>query len=198
MKVKQLEQWKEKTKNWENILYYSALVGTLSHFRNASRMAKRDGLPLQALDLSPRDRLLLQDIHADQKKRDKLQFELEIAESLFDDWINDYNPIFLDFEKVCYSQVYIYAGTGDIICKIDGKKYLVDMKSNPRLLDKFELQATAYAYAFIEMGEEIEEVAVLSIPPRNSKYMEYKFYKVYDQFPTFLKYRQLFREQFGI
>lgn len=67
-------------------------------------------------------------------------------------WANGVNIKFLESEKRLYSTKYWYAGTADIICEIDGKKYIGDIKTSSGIYPEYFIQGTAYAHAAQEMG----------------------------------------------
>lgn len=77
----------------------------------------------------------------------------------FFDWISEYNPEFLERETTVTSKKYNYKGTLDLICRINGKKLLVDLKTGKRLYETVELQTSAYKEAYEEERPEVEKIA---------------------------------------
>jgi hypothetical protein len=47
----------------------------------------------------------------------------------FQSFLDEYQPKFIEAEKVCYSKTYNYAGTYDAIMEINGKRYMTDWKT---------------------------------------------------------------------
>lgn len=70
----------------------------------------------------------------------------------FLEWANGTNVRFLDSEKRLYSAKHWYAGTADIICEIDGQKYIGDIKTSSGIYPEHFIQCAAYAEAAKEMG----------------------------------------------
>ncbi len=74
-----------------------------------------------------------------------------------------------------------YAGTVDLILKIDGKYVVVDLKSGQNTWPEHELQLSAYKRALDLAGTEIAEIAILQIGYKKNKRgwkytpMQYKY-----------------------
>jgi hypothetical protein len=72
------------------------------------------------------------------------------------------NPILVATEYHLFSDKYEYAGTTDIICKIDGKLWLLDIKTSNSLHTSHNLQLAAYAKAWNEThNEQIEFIGII-------------------------------------
>ena len=66
----------------------------------------------------------------------------------------------IDIEKQVYSE-YGYAGTLDIVTKLKGKKYIVDIKTSAGFYREMPLQLSAYHNAFCEMtGEKFDNIGI--------------------------------------
>jgi hypothetical protein len=72
----------------------------------------------------------------------------------FEPWINqyrnfleDWQPEFLEVESTVWSDTYGYAGTLDGICRIDGDLLLWDLKTGKGVYPEVGLQLSAYAHA---------------------------------------------------
>jgi hypothetical protein len=61
-------------------------------------------------------------------------------------WFFDFAPTDMIVETPVYSVDYRYAGTPDLLCKIDGKRFVVDWKSSLDL-ERVAWQMAAYALA---------------------------------------------------
>lgn len=74
-----------------------------------------------------------------------------------------------------------YAGTVDLVLKVDGKNVIVDLKSGQNTWPEHELQLSAYKRALDLAGTEIHEIAILQVGykrnKRGYKYtpMQYKY-----------------------
>jgi hypothetical protein len=68
----------------------------------------------------------------------------------FLDWAHDNNVEFMESEKIVYSAKHKFVGTADIIAIIDGKLYLLDIKTGNGIYSEVKLQTAAYAVADME------------------------------------------------
>ena len=65
----------------------------------------------------------------------------------FLEWKERNRVKFLESEKIVYSKAYDYIGTFDIEVEIDGKRYLVDIKTGNGIYKEARLQTAAYVKA---------------------------------------------------
>jgi hypothetical protein len=80
----------------------------------------------------------------------------------FADFWNKHKPELIATEYHLFSDVYKYAGTADIICRINKKLWLLDIKTSNSLHTSYDLQLAAYAKAWSEThNESIEETGIL-------------------------------------
>lgn len=83
------------------------------------------------------------------KKEPEMPENEEAQESVIEflDWweSNEVKPI--ASEKIVWFPEYDYAGTADLITRINGKKFLIDFKTSKGLYSEYDLQATAYLKA---------------------------------------------------
>jgi len=68
----------------------------------------------------------------------------------FLDWESQHKVEYLESEKIVYSKQYNYIGTLDITAKIDGKIYLLDLKTGNAIWQEHHAQVAAYMMADIE------------------------------------------------
>lgn len=68
----------------------------------------------------------------------------------FTDFWNTYKPELLASECHLFSDIYRYAGTGDIVCRIQDEVWLLDIKTSNSIHRSFDLQTAAYAIAWNE------------------------------------------------
>lgn len=74
------------------------------------------------------------------------------AFSGFIDWITENHVEFISSEVVVYSHKYKYAGTLDIICRINGKLYVLDIKTSKDHWIEHSYQTISYKKAHEEMS----------------------------------------------
>jgi len=81
------------------------------------------------------------------------------------DWFNTIKPEIVQNEKTVVSRKYKYAGTLDILMRLNGKLYVLDIKTSKdgAVYDEVELQTSAYINALREEGLEIEGGYALGI-----------------------------------
>lgn len=68
-------------------------------------------------------------------------------------WAIDNKVKFLESEKHVYSRSLWVGGIVDIVCEIDGKRYVADIKTSSGIYPEAMIQTSAYAKFLEEMGE---------------------------------------------
>lgn len=92
------------------------------------------------------------------------RFSLVVWEMIikFIDFWHQCNPTVLVQEQFLYSDKYEYAGTLDLVCKINDKTWLIDFKTSNSLHRSYDLQVAAYVSAWEELGgEKIDKAGIL-------------------------------------
>lgn len=80
----------------------------------------------------------------------------------FADFWKTYKPELISSEDFVYSDEFKYAGTTDLVIRLDGKIWLLDVKTSNNLHKSHELQVAAYKIALKECkGVEIDKVGIL-------------------------------------
>ncbi len=80
----------------------------------------------------------------------------------FADFYTKFKPKILASEVTTISHKYKYAGTLDIVCEIDGKTYLLDIKFGNAIYDTYYFQLAAYKQSWEENGGVlIDEMGIL-------------------------------------
>jgi hypothetical protein len=111
----------------------------------------------------------------------------------FVEWHKDKKPEFVACETAVWGDG--FAGTVDLICKIDGQRYVVDFKTSQYIWPSHELQVSAYKAAG---GFEDAKLAILQVGYRMNK-KRYKFTEVDDQYQEFLAAKVIWaKEQKGV
>lgn len=126
-------------------------------------------------------------------KEEELTFEEYEAVCAFAAWHKETKPEIIACETAVWGDG--FAGTVDLICRIDGQKYVVDFKTSQYIWPSHELQVSAYKHA----GEfEDAKLAILQVGYRMNK-KRYKFTEVDDQYQEFLAAKVIWaKEQKGV
>jgi len=101
----------------------------------------------------------------------------------FLNWVDEHKVKFLWSEKVVYSKEHGYIGTADIGALIDGKFYLIDIKTGNGLYAEVKMQTGAYLRALMEELDikEAGRMAIRIAKEDENQYMERmgkkKFYR---------------------
>ena len=114
-------------------------------------------------------------------------------------WQAVFKPQILVSEGTVFNREYNYAGTLDLICKIDGLTWLVDLKTGKGVYPEYAMQVAAYARGeFIGHNDGTEETlpiidkgAVLHLRPGGYHFVPVNIGK--EVFDSFLYCRELFR-----
>ena len=80
----------------------------------------------------------------------------------FHDFWTTYKPELISAEEFVWSDEHKYAGTADIVCKIDGEVWLLDIKTSNSIHKSYDLQLASYAKALEESkGVKIERTGIV-------------------------------------
>ena len=78
------------------------------------------------------------------------------------DFFKTHKPEVIAAEEFTFSDQFQYAGTADLIVKMDGEIWLLDVKTSNNLHRSYDLQLAAYAKAWEEMfGQKIDRTGIL-------------------------------------
>jgi hypothetical protein len=119
----------------------------------------------------------------------------------FSKFIEAFKPEILVSEGTVFNRQYNYAGTMDLILRLDGKTWLVDVKSGKGIYPEYAMQVAAYARGdFIGMPDGTEEVmpiidkgAILHLQRDSYHFVPVAIGK--EVFESFLYCREMFRWQ---
>ena len=131
----------------------------------------------------------------------ELTFEEYDAVLSFARWHKETKPEFLAWEFPVWGDG--YAGTVDLLCRIDGIKYIVDFKTSAYIWPSHELQVSAYKAALkLEappmLPEEEIKLAILQVGYKLNK-KRFKFTEIDDQYKEFLAAKLIWaKEQKGV
>tara|TARA_B110000037_G_scaffold222947_1_gene300798 strand:- start:5452 stop:6234 length:783 start_codon:yes stop_codon:yes gene_type:complete len=80
----------------------------------------------------------------------------------FADFWNETKPELISTEDFVFSDEHLYAGTADLVVKIDGETWLLDIKTSNALHKSYDLQLAAYAKAIEEQkGIKIDRTGII-------------------------------------
>jgi hypothetical protein len=86
-----------------------------------------------------------------------------------------YKPELLEAEVYLFSDEIKVAGTCDLVCKIDGKVWIIDFKTSNYLHTSYELQTAIYRKCYEEcFGVKIDEVGILWLKSSKRKFNKEK------------------------
>lgn len=105
----------------------------------------------------------------------------------FVDWVKDTKPKFLQREFAVWGNG--YAGTVDLLCEIEGKVCLVDLKTSQDIWPTYEIQVSAYRETF----DLKPDIAILQLGYRRNK-KRYKFTEIEPQFDLFLAAKRIWEK----
>lgn len=95
----------------------------------------------------------------------------------FDRWVDKKKPEIIASEIFVVSARHKYAGTTDLICRVDGQLWLVDFKTSKSYHDTMGLQLAAYRQAWWEMTGEMPKTAILKLTDKTQKGWQWREYK---------------------
>ncbi len=89
------------------------------------------------------------------------QLVWEMILKFYDFW-STYKPELISAEEFVYSDEFKYAGTADLLVKMDGETWLLDIKTSNNLHRSYNLQLAAYAKAIEEAkGIKIDRTGII-------------------------------------
>jgi hypothetical protein len=133
---------------------------------------------------------------SDDEKEQELTLEEYDCLMAFAAWYSEAKPELLACEFAIWGDG--YAGTVDLLCKINGELYLVDFKTSQHIWPSHELQVSAYKHAYEAAGGEPVKLAILQVGYRLNK-RRYKFTEVDDNYAEFLAAKTIWaKEQKGV
>lgn len=103
----------------------------------------------------------------------------------FYDFMRDHKATMLEQEKTVFSDEHRLAGTLDIYAEIEGRKFIIDVKTGKDIYPEVGLQLSAYREM---LGKPVDEIAVLLLETGQDGYptTKYKFQTLKPDFETFL------------
>ena len=109
----------------------------------------------------------------------------------FVDFWETYKPELLHTEILLFSDKLEVAGTCDLVCKINGELWVLDLKTSNHLQTTYDLQTAVYTQAYEEnSGNKVDRQGVLWLKSRSrgvdksGKRMKGKNWEVYESART--------------
>ena len=88
----------------------------------------------------------------------------------FADFWSTHKPELISAEDFVYSDQYKYAGTADLLVKMDGETWLLDIKTSNQLTRSYNLQLAAYAKAIEEVkGIKVDRTGIIWLKAHSRK-----------------------------
>lgn len=112
----------------------------------------------------------------------------------FVEWFHETRPEIIAVEYTVWNEHYRYAGTVDIKCRINGKVWIIDLKTGADIWPPHELQVSAYKHADKD-GPKVQKLAILQLGYRRNKIKKWKFTPIADKFKLFLAARQIWANE---
>jgi len=100
----------------------------------------------------------------------------------FESWINSNDIKVIGHEQTVKSEKYHYAGTLDLLVKVNGNLTLIDVKTGKDIYPEAHLQVSAYKQALSEDGTELQGAGILLLQEDGT----YKYEQAKDKLKTFL------------
>jgi hypothetical protein len=110
----------------------------------------------------------------------------------FANWFKERKPEVLAKELTVFDEEG-FAGTVDLVCKLDGKLIIVDFKTGQNIWPSYELQLSAYKHALKEKATGAE-LMILQLGYRRNK-NQYKESMIEDKFHLFLAAREIWKNE---
>lgn len=112
----------------------------------------------------------------------------------FDEWFRKARPQVLRTEYTVWNEKHRYAGTIDLLARINGQTWLIDVKTSSQVWPSMELQVSAYKHADLTLPKGVK-LAILQVGYKYNKIQKYKFTEVPDRFPLFLATRRIWKHE---
>lgn len=105
-------------------------------------------------------------------------------------WVDQYKPEIISQERTLFSDLFGFAGTYDLLCKVGDRIVLIDVKTNKsgRIYPESFLQVSAYKKALEEKRELVQDMAILCLAENGT----FTYQTVDDAFPAFLAAKTLY------
>ena len=117
------------------------------------------------------------------------------------DWVDTVNIEVLATEATGFNHKFHYAGTIDLICKIDDQVWVIDYKTSPSIWPSHEIQLSSYGQLDVQELKVTKEewknrkLAILQLGYSRNKIKKYKFTEIEDKFDLFLATKRIWANE---
>lgn len=87
--------------------------------------------------------------------------EYQLFADAFYQFMDEMKPDIIEQEKTVFDEAQMIAGTLDMYCSINGRLYVLDVKTGKDIYAESELQLSAYAHMLRSEGKKVDGIAVL-------------------------------------
>lgn len=116
----------------------------------------------------------------------------------FREWCEEQRPQFVAADYTVWNERYRYAGTLDLLCRLNSTEYkvlhLIDIKTSPKVWPSMRLQVSAYKHADHTLPKGTR-LGILQVGYELNKRQKYKYTAVADCFDLFLAARKMWIEE---
>ena len=105
----------------------------------------------------------------------------------FIDWYEETEPEIIETEKTIWNDEFLYAGTLDLKCKINGEIYIIDFKTSNSVQPKMKCQLSAYNYAETNGTAKQAILHLGNTTKKRYSFIEVDFERYFNQFLTVKK-----------
>jgi hypothetical protein len=122
------------------------------------------------------------------------QLTLEEYEALlsFKLWFTEIKPEIIAAEKTVWCTADNYAGTIDLVCRIEGELWIIDFKTSQYIWPSHELQLSAYKHS--DHPWQDAKLGILQLGYRRNK-KQFKFTEISNQYELFLAAKQIWAKE---
>jgi len=152
-----LVKWRERTPDWKEVMAHKAKVGTLVHNRVGEYFIDKfgvGGVPQKT----------------EFEITDQIEIEAEACLSYFYDFIHKFKVEPVGVEIKSWHRKYKYAGTCDLVCKLNNIMTLIDWKTSYAIYEHYQSQVLAYKKSLMsdpEFKHDIKRCVVVLLNARN-------------------------------
>jgi hypothetical protein len=110
----------------------------------------------------------------------------------FGAWFKETKPEIIKSEEIVWNDTEGYAGTVDIMCKIDDEYWIVDIKTSKQVWPEHMLQVSAYKHAL--PNHDKIKLGILQVGYNRNK-AGFKFTEVEDKYDLFLSAKTIWKHE---
>ena len=158
---------------WASNITADFILNNLDEIKNSEidcrrifSLAKKEhqSVKEKAADVGTRTHLLIEKFLKGQSYEDLIDEETFKPFNAFKSWLEIRKFTLIDGERIVWSKKYRVAGTVDVVGNIDGKVYLLDLKTSKAIYPEMLLQISAYRKMYEEVtNTKIQKLAILRL-----------------------------------